>query len=64
MGLAKVMMEMTITQARECYGAVAIKLAAQAYLERFYTSLGFEVVGEPYLEDDIPHLAMIRPADV
>lgn len=35
-----------------------IKISAQCYLEKFYTELGFEVVSEEYLEDDIPHYAM------
>lgn len=36
-----------------------IKISAQAYLQKFYESLGFEWTGEAYLEDDIPHLGMI-----
>ena len=41
-----------------------MRISAQAHLERFYGEWGFERVGEPYLEDDIPHLEMIRPADL
>ncbi len=37
-----------------------IKISAQAYLEKFYQELGFQTVSEPYLEDDIPHIAMLR----
>jgi len=47
--------------ARECPGA-AVHISAQSYLERFYASYGFVTVGEGYLEDDIPHLAMERPS--
>jgi len=36
-----------------------IKISAQVYLRQFYTKLGFEAVGEEYLEDDIPHIAMM-----
>ena len=36
-----------------------IKIQAQAYLENFYTSFGFEKISEEYLEDDIPHIDMI-----
>lgn len=36
-----------------------IKIGAQAYLEKFYQSLGFEPVSEVYLEDDIQHLDML-----
>lgn len=39
-----------------------IQISAQAYLERFYASLGFETVGAPYDEDGIPHVGMVKPA--
>jgi ElaA protein len=39
----------------------SIKISAQSYLRRFYESFGFEVVGDEYLEDDIPHLPMLNP---
>jgi ElaA protein len=38
----------------------AIRISAQARLERFYRSLGFELVGDEYLEDGIPHVEMLR----
>ena len=38
-----------------------IRIGAQAYLQRFYEGSGFAVVSEPYLEDGIPHLTMLRP---
>ena len=38
----------------------AIKISAQCYLIKFYESFGFKAVGEEYLEDNIPHIAMIR----
>lgn len=37
-----------------------IKLSAQTYLTTFYESHGFKAVGEGYLEDGIPHIAMIK----
>lgn len=40
---------------------IEIHIAAQLYLERFYTRHGFTSVGETYLEDDIPHIDMVRP---
>lgn len=39
-----------------------IKISAQKYLIRFYEKHGFVQVGEEYLEDGIPHIAMIRNA--
>lgn len=39
----------------------AIQISAQAYLEGFYTQLGFRVKGNLYLEDGIPHIKMTFP---
>ncbi|MDA8547361.1 GNAT family N-acetyltransferase [Flavobacteriaceae bacterium] len=35
-----------------------IKISAQAYLEKFYLDLGFELRGKRYIEDGIFHRAM------
>lgn len=37
-----------------------VTVSAQAYLEQFYQQLDFKTVSEPYLEDGIPHIRMIR----
>jgi ElaA protein len=37
-----------------------ILISAQAYLINFYNKLGFEQKGEQYLEDDIPHIKMLK----
>ena len=39
-----------------------IRIGAQMYLERFYGSFGFRRVSEPYDEDGIMHIEMLRPA--
>lgn len=41
-----------------------IKISAQHHLEPFYQSLGFDTISEVYLEDDIPHVAMVREKKV
>lgn len=38
----------------------AVLIHAQAHLQDFYEDLGFVAVGEPFEEDGIPHLAMVR----
>lgn len=43
-------------------GPVAVRIGAQAHLERFYGELGFVRASEPYDEDGIPHVEMVRPA--
>ena len=42
------------------YNTKIIKISAQCYLNKFYTNLGFKSISEEYLEDGIPHVAMIR----
>lgn len=37
-----------------------IKLSAQQYLTKFYETHGFRQIGEGYLEDGIPHIAMVK----
>jgi ElaA protein len=53
-------MEVTLNHLQSIYGSVPIKISAQSYLIQFYQKFGFHSVGEEYLEDDIPHTAMIR----
>ena len=37
-----------------------IKISAQTYLKIFYNNLGFLESGKEYLEDGIPHVAMLK----
>jgi ElaA protein len=45
---------------RDLYLGEMIKISAQAHLENFYNQHGFKKEGHPYLEDGIPHIAMIK----
>jgi ElaA protein len=37
-----------------------IRIGAQAYLEHFYQSFGFQTISAPYEEDGIMHIDMLR----
>lgn len=50
----------SIKATEDHYHTRKIKLSAQTYLTKFYESHGFEQTGEGYLEDGIPHIAMIK----
>jgi ElaA protein len=52
-------MHASIVAIKSYYNETIIKISAQVYLNKFYTNLGFKVVGEEYLEDGIPHVKMI-----
>lgn len=58
-GEGRRLMEVSITEMKRLYPAQPTKISAQVYALPFYRSLGFVEVGEEYLEDDIPHMAMI-----
>ncbi len=55
-------MEASIQAIKEHYNETNIKISAQCYLNKFYNNLGFKAIGEDYLEDGIPHIAMIYKA--
>jgi ElaA protein len=59
-GLGKELMARGFASVRAHHGDVPIRIGAQAYLERFYTALGFRRVSDNYDEDGIPHLYMLR----
>ena len=59
-GLGKLVMTESIKACEELFLGYNIKISAQAYLVAFYTALGFDKIGEEYLEDNIPHIAMIK----
>jgi ElaA protein len=61
-GAGRALMASAINQVKRLYAGQNIRLGAQRYLEKFYGSFGFEPVGEPYDEDGIPHIEMVRPA--
>lgn len=59
-GFGHVLMKASIAAIESHYHRKTIKISAQTYLKSFYESHGFSPTGEEYLEDGIPHMAMIR----
>jgi len=57
--LAQRIMEEAISFINKKYINTKIEIGAQIYLNSFYKSLGFNNVGNEYLEDNIPHINMI-----
>lgn len=62
-GLGSEIMKAGIRVAQEHFRAEAIYLEGQVYAQGFYESLGFRQISEPYLEDNIPHIKMLRESD-
>lgn len=53
-------MKASIKAIKDHFNTEKIKLSAQQYLIKFYESHGFTSIGEGYLEDGIPHIAMVK----
>lgn len=62
-GLGSEIMKAGIRVAQERFHAESIYLEGQVYAQGFYESLGFRQISEPYLEDNIPHIKMLRESD-
>ncbi len=58
-GLGRELMQRSVDLCKQFFGDGPIKIGAQCYLLKFYTALGFKVIGEKYLEDGIEHIHMI-----
>ena len=59
-GYGHLILKASILAIEERFKTKNIKLSAQQYLTDFYESHGFMQMGEGYLEDGIPHIAMIK----
>ncbi len=58
LGLGSVLMEKAIRILSDFKEVKNIRISAQAHLENFYNSFGFQTSGDSYLEDGISHLEM------
>lgn len=59
-GIAKKLMKDMLKFIDNIYPDKSIVISAQTYLEKFYQSFNFMSINEKYLEDGLPHIAMIR----
>jgi ElaA protein len=59
-GVGKIVMQLGIQFCEQLFGSAPIRIGAQVYAKGFYSALGFMEEGEEYLEDDIPHVEMVR----
>jgi len=58
-GTGNELMEKAFQFISKQFGNVSIRIGAQGYLTDFYSSFGFEIASEEYIEDNIPHIEML-----
>jgi len=61
-GIGRALLAEALQQTARVYPGQAIRISAQRYLEKFYAGFGFVSTSEPYDEDGIPHVEMLRRA--
>jgi ElaA protein len=59
-GMGKKLVDESIVQIKRLFKTDNIRIGAQYYLKSFYESFGFVQDSEIYLEDNIPHIIMLR----
>jgi len=62
-GLGHRLVDAALAALTELAPHAEVHISAQAHLDAWYSKHRFVVVGELYLEDDIPHLHMVRRPD-
>jgi ElaA protein len=60
-GLGRDLLRRSLAHCRAAFAGQGVRISAQQRLGRFYAEAGFASVGEPYLEDDQPHIEMLHP---
>ena len=58
-GLGRELVRRAVAHCQEAFPGPGIRISAQTRLEAFYASFGFVAIGEPYMEDGIPHTEML-----
>ena len=61
-GLGKRLLTEGMRRTQAQFPSQDIRISAQLQLQAFYENAGFVPVGNPYLEDDIPHIEMLFSA--
>ena len=59
-GLGHELMTEALSLCQQHYPNEEIKISAQQHLKSYYQKHGFTQISAMYLEDDIPHIAMLR----
>ena len=63
-GVGKQLMAEGLRRVQQHYPGSAIRISAQEHLQRFYSGFGFQAVSDAYMEDGIPHIAMLLTSDI
>jgi ElaA protein len=60
-GAGRELMREAVARTTQLWPGQPIRIGAQAHLEKFYNEVGFVKASDPYDEDGILHIEMLRP---
>lgn len=63
-GLGRELVAEAVRRARRLWPGKDMRIGAQLHLERFYGGFGFVKASQPYEEDGIMHIEMLRPGEI
>ncbi|MFK7815730.1 MAG: GNAT family N-acetyltransferase [Gammaproteobacteria bacterium] len=58
--IGTLLMEKCLQEAVIIWPGLSIKISAQEHLKEFYENFGFKKISAMYLEDNIPHITMLK----
>jgi ElaA protein len=61
-GIGRELVARGLARVDESFPGSPVRIGAQSRLEKFYNSFGFVIASDPYIEDGIPHIEMLRAA--
>jgi ElaA protein len=59
-GAGRLLVAVGVAGCDRLWPGLDVRISAQSHLQRFYGAFGFLPVGDEYLEDEIPHIEMLR----
>ena len=59
-GIGHQLLRAALDVMHKCWPGCAVRISAQEYLQEFYAQYGFLRVSDVYLEDNIPHVEMMK----
>ena len=58
--LSSIMIQKGLELMETKWNVKQVRISAQAYLQKYYATFGFEVQSEIYIEDQLPHIEMAK----
>ena len=59
-GQGRILVNVGLARCLAVWPGLSVRISAQLHLQNWYSQFGFVAAGEPYGEDNIPHIEMLK----